>query len=202
MGRFLLICTYAFLALQCSAQVDQAPIPAARPGSIVGTVVDEDGKPVPRDSQTMGEICHRGPNNMLSYWNKEAETESVMRNGWIYTGDGGTWNEEGYIFIVDRIKSMIISGGENIFPAEVERLLGNHPDIAEVVVIGVPDAEWGEVVKAVIVRSPGANLTEPDIAKYVEDNLASYKKPRIIDFVDALPMTPTGKVNRSLLRNT
>ena len=122
-------------------------------------ILDEDGKPVPRDSQTMGEICHRGPNNMLSYWNKEAETESVMRNGWIYTGDGGTWNEEGYIFIVDRIKSMIISGGENIFPAEVERLLGNHPDIAEVVVIGVPDAEWGEVVKAVIVRSPGANLT-------------------------------------------
>ncbi|MCU1486533.1 MAG: AMP-dependent synthetase [Actinomycetia bacterium] len=163
-------------------------------------VLDEDGKPVPRDGQTMGEICHRGPNNMLSYWNKPEETAELVRDGWIHTGDGGAWDEEGFFFIVDRIKSMIISGGENIFPSEIERALGNHPDIAEVAVVGVPDATWGELVKAVVVRAKGAELTEEQVTQYVGDHLASYKKPRIVQFVDELPMTPTGKVNRKVLR--
>jgi fatty-acyl-CoA synthase len=95
---------------------------------------------------------------------------------------------------------MIISGGENIFPSEVERTLANHPDIAEVVVVGVPDTEWGEVVKAVVVRRPGATLVEADVTLYVEEHLASYKKPRIVEFLAELPVTATGKVNRKALR--
>jgi acyl-CoA synthetase (AMP-forming)/AMP-acid ligase II len=163
-------------------------------------VLDEDGRPVPQDRKAFGEICHRGPNTMAGYWNKPEETAGLLRGGWLHTGDGGTWDEEGHIFIVDRIKSMIISGGENIFPGEIERSLGNHPAIAEVVVVGVQDGEWGEVVKAVVVRAPGATLTEGDVARYVEAELGSYKKPRIVEFVDALPMTPTGKINRKLLQ--
>jgi acyl-CoA synthetase (AMP-forming)/AMP-acid ligase II len=163
-------------------------------------VLDDDGVPVRRDSATLGEICHRGPNTMTGYWNKPDETAELLRGGWLHTGDGGTWDDEGHIFIVDRIKSMIISGGENIFPGEIERALGNHPGIAEVVVVGVRDSEWGEVVKAVVVPAPGARLTGADVARYVEAELGSYKKPRIVEFVEALPMTPTGKVNRKLLQ--
>ena len=163
-------------------------------------VLGEDGHPVPQDQKTFGEICHQGPNTMTGYWNKPDETAALLRGGWLHTGDGGTWDEEGHIFIVDRIKSMIISGGENIFPGEIERALGNHPSIAEVVVVGAKDPEWGEVVKAVVVRAPGATLTEADISAYVETELGSYKKPRIVEFLDELPMTPTGKINRKLLQ--
>ena len=162
-------------------------------------VLDVHGNPVPRDGKTMGELCHRGPNNMVSYWNKPQETADMISGGWIHSGDGATWDDEGFFYITDRIKSMIISGGENIFPSEVERCLGDHPDIAEVVVVGSPDAHWGEVVKAVIVRRPGATLTAEQVTAYVSDRLASYKKPRIVAFMDELPMTPTGKVNRKLL---
>jgi len=164
-------------------------------------VLDPDtGQPVPRDGRTMGELCHRGPNDMIGYWNKPEETAELMRDGWIHTGDGATWDEEGFFYIVDRLKSMIISGGENIFPSEVERCLGDHPEIAEVVVLGAPDEQWGEAVKAVVVRAPGSTLTADQVHRYVGENLASYKKPRIVEFMDALPMTPTGKINRSLLK--
>jgi long-chain acyl-CoA synthetase len=162
-------------------------------------ILDPDGQPVPRDGTTMGEICHAGPNNMVSYWNKPGETAGICRDGWIHTGDGGAWDEDGYVFVLDRIKSMIISGGENIFPAEIERALGNHPAIAEVVVVGVPHPEWGEVVKAAVVRRPGHDLTADQVRAFVETELASYKKPRIVEFLEELPMTPTGKVNRKAL---
>jgi acyl-CoA synthetase (AMP-forming)/AMP-acid ligase II len=165
-------------------------------------VLDDDGRPVPRDSSTMGELCHRGPNDMLHYWNKPTETAELVRDGWIHTGDGATWDEEGYFFIVDRLKSMIISGGENIFPSEIERCLADHPEIAEVVVLGVPDAEWGEVVKAVVVKTPTSSLTAEQVTTYVGERLASYKKPSKVQFVEALPMTPTGKVNRKLLADS
>jgi long-chain acyl-CoA synthetase len=162
-------------------------------------VLDDQGRPVPRDGKAMGELCHRGPNNMISYFNKPDETAELMRGGWIHTGDAAIWDEEGFFYIVDRIKSMIISGGENIFPSEVERCLGDHPEIAEVAVVGVPDAHWGEIVKAVVVRTAGSTLTEEQVTKYVGERLASYKKPRVVQFLDQLPMTPTGKVNRKLL---
>lgn len=163
-------------------------------------ILDEHGEPVPRDGQTMGEVCHRGPNNMIGYWNKPEETADILRGGWIHSGDGGAWDTDGHIYIVDRMKSMLISGGENIFPSEIERTLGNHRDIAEVVVVGVPHADWGEVVKAVVVRRPGSELTADEVISYVATELASYKKPRIVEFRDELPMTPTGKVNRALLK--
>ncbi|HEX3965113.1 MAG TPA: AMP-binding protein [Trebonia sp.] len=162
-------------------------------------VLDPDGNPVPRDGKTMGELCHRGPNNMIEYWNKPKETAELLRGGWVHTGDAATWDQDGFFFIVDRIKSMIISGGENIFPSEVERCLADHPEIAEVVVVGTADKEWGEAVKAVIVRTPGSALTADQVTAYVSERLASYKKPRVVQFMDELPMTPTGKVNRKLL---
>jgi acyl-CoA synthetase (AMP-forming)/AMP-acid ligase II len=173
-------------------------------GTMLGTVavLDEDGIPVPRDNKTMGEICHRGPGNMIGYWNKPEETQDLLRDGWVHSGDGGTWDEDGYVFIVDRIKSMIISGGENIFPGEIERVLGNHPKIAEVVVVGAADREWGEVVKAVVVPVPGSELTAEEVVGFVERELGSYKKPRIVEFMDALPATPTGKVDRKALRES
>jgi acyl-CoA synthetase (AMP-forming)/AMP-acid ligase II len=164
------------------------------------TVLDPDGIPVPRDGVTMGELCHRGPNNMMGYWKNPSATAELIRNGWVRTGDGAAWDDEGYFYIVDRIKSMIISGGENIFPSEVERCLGDHPEVAEAVVLPVQDAQWGELVKAVIVRVPGSELSEEQVKNYVGARLASYKKPRIVEFLDHLPMTPTGKVNRKLLQ--
>jgi acyl-CoA synthetase (AMP-forming)/AMP-acid ligase II len=164
------------------------------------TVLDPDGIPVARDGVTMGELCHRGPNNMMGYWKNPSATAELIRDGWVRTGDGAAWDDEGYFYIVDRIKSMIISGGENIFPSEVERCLGDHPEIAEAVVLPVQDAQWGELVKAVIVRVPGSELSEEQVKNYVGARLASYKKPRIVEFLDHLPMTPTGKVNRKLLQ--
>jgi acyl-CoA synthetase (AMP-forming)/AMP-acid ligase II len=159
-------------------------------------VLDETGTPVPQDNTTVGEICHRGPGNMSGYWNMPEETAEVLRDGWVHSGDVGTWDEDGYIYIVDRKKSMIICGGENIFPAEVERVLSNHPQISEVVVVGVPDATWGEVIKAMVVRRPGSSLAAAEVSAFAENQLGSYKKPRIVEFVDALPVTPTGKVDR------
>jgi acyl-CoA synthetase (AMP-forming)/AMP-acid ligase II len=163
-------------------------------------ILDEEGNPVPQDGRSMGEICHRGPNNMVGYWNKPEETANTLRDGWIHTGDGGAWDDDGHVFILDRIKSMIISGGENIFPAEIERALGNHPAVAEVVVVGVPHPEWGEIVKAAVVRHPGVELSADEVREYVGNVLASYKKPRIVEFLEELPVTATGKVNRKLLR--
>ena len=162
-------------------------------------ILDEDGIPVPRDTATLGEICHRGPGNMVGYWNKPEETAEMLHGGWVHSGDVGTWDDEGYVYIVDRKKSMIISGGENIFPAEIERALANHPDVAEVVVVGSLDPIWGEVVKAVVVRRPGRSLDAQQITSYAEHQLGSYKKPRVVEFVDALPVTPTGKVDRRAL---
>ncbi|MGB8407228.1 MAG: AMP-binding protein [Mycobacterium sp.] len=159
-------------------------------------VLDETGRPVPRDSAAVGEICHQGPGNMLGYWNKPKETDELLRDGWIHSGDIGTWDADGYVYIVDRKKSMIICGGENIFPAEVERALSNHPDISEVVVVGVADPTWGELVKALVVRRTGSALDAATVTAYAESELGSYKKPRIVEFVDALPVTPTGKVDR------
>jgi len=159
-------------------------------------VLDESGRPVPQDTTTVGEICHRGPGNMLGYWNMPEETAELLRDGWVHSGDVGTWDADGYVYVVDRLKSMIICGGENIFPAEVERALSDHPEIAEVAVVSAPDPTWGELVKAMVVRRQGSSLDAAAVTAFAEDRLGSYKKPRIVEFVDALPITPTGKVDR------
>ena len=158
-------------------------------------VIGPDGTPVPRDGVTVGELCHLGPNNMLQYWNKPQETADLVHDGWVHSGDGATWDEQGYVYIADRIKNMIISGGENIFPAEIERVIANIPGVAEVSVIGHPDEEWGETVRAVVVRSTGSDVTADQIANTVDAELGKYRRPRIISFVSELPMTPTGKIN-------
>jgi long-chain acyl-CoA synthetase len=170
--------------------------------AVLSTIIvrDERGRPVPQDGRTIGELCHYGPNTMLGYWHKEQETSDLVRDGWVHSGDGATWDAEGNVYIVDRLKNMIISGGENIFPAEIEKLLANMPGVAEAAVVGAPDPEWGEIVRAIVVCSPGASIKRDAVISAVESELGSYRKPRIVDFVDALPMTPTGKVDLKELR--
>lgn len=162
-------------------------------------VIDLEGDLVPQDGRTVGELCHRGPNNMLHYFNKPTETSDLVHDGWVHSGDGATWDAQGYIYIADRIKNMIISGGENIFPAEIERVIANIPGVAEVSVVGAPHEEWGEIVRAVVVTRHESVTSELVVAT-VERELGNYRRPRIVTFVDELPMTPTGKVNLRAVR--
>ena len=138
---------------------------------------------------------------MVGYWGRPELTAETIREGWMWTGDVATWDEEGYIFIVDRAKDMIISGGENIYSTQVESAIYQHPAVLEAAVIGVPDNEWGEAVKAVVVLKPGCSATEQEIIDTARENLASYQKPRSIDFVDELPKAPTGKILKRTLRD-
>ena len=163
-------------------------------------VVDAEGRDLPKDSATPGEILIRSEANMLGYWRKPELTAEIMRDGWMHTGDVATWDEDGYIFIVDRAKDMIISGGENIYSTQVEAAIHKHPGVLEAAVIGVPDEEWGESVKAVVVMKPGASATEQEIIDTAKAQLASYQKPRSVDFVENLPKAPTGKILKRELR--
>ena len=153
----------------------------------------------------VGEILIRSGQNMLGYWNKPAETAAVLSDdGWFRTGDAGWVDGDGYLFLHDRIKDMIVSGGENIYPAEVENALLAHPAVIDAAVIGVPDARWGETVKAVVVAAPEA-LGDPeplaaDLIEFARDRLAHYKCPTSVDFVEALPRNPSGKVLKRALR--
>lgn len=154
---------------------------------------------------SVGEVWTRSDQNMLGYWNKPEETASVLSDdGWIRTGDAGWIDEQGYLFLHDRIKDMIVSGGENIYPAEVENALLAHPDVGDAAVIGVPDDKWGETVKAIVVRAPGASDDDEalasDIIASTRDRLAHYKCPTSIEFVEALPRNPSGKVLKRELR--
>ena len=149
----------------------------------------------------VGEIWLRAPNVMRGYFNRPEETAATLTpDGWLRTGDGGFVDEDGYLFLTDRIKDMIVSGGENVYPIEVEEALSQHPDVLEVAVIGVPHAQWGETVKALIVRRPGSIVGAEDLVAFARERLAGYKLPRSIDFVDELPRTPTGKVLKRELR--
>lgn len=164
-------------------------------------VVDEQGIDVPRDGVTAGEIVVQSEANMLGYWRNPELTAQTLRDGWMWTGDVATWDADGYVFIVDRAKDMIISGGENIYSTQVEAAIHRHPGVLECAVIGVPDDEWGEAVKAVVVMKPGASATEQEIIDTARQHLASYQKPRSVDFVDALPKAPTGKILKRDLRD-
>jgi len=163
-------------------------------------VVDPEGEAVPRDGTTHGEIIVRSEANMQGYWRRPELTEQTLRDGWLWTGDIATWDAEGYLTIVDRAKDMIISGGENIYSTQVEDALYRHPAVLEAAVIGIPDPEWGEAVKAVVVLKPGTEATEADIIATAREHLASYQKPRSVDFVEALPKAPTGKILKRELR--
>ena len=162
------------------------------------TVVDTDGKEVARG--TVGEVAVRGANVMLGYWNKPEQTAAAIRNGWMHTGDGAYMDDDGFIFIVDRMKDMIISGGENVFSAEVENAIARHPGIAACAVIGIPDPVWGEAVHAVVVARPGAAPQADQIIAHCKQLIAGYKCPRSIAFVEQLPLSGAGKVLKNKLR--
>jgi len=134
------------------------------------------------------------------YWKKPQETAETFVNGWLHTRDMGTIDEDGYIYIVDRKSDMIISGGFNIYPKEVEEVILAHPAVSEVAVIPVPDDTWGEAVKAMVVLKPGARATEEEIIQFCKENLASYKKPRSVAFINEIPKTAYNKVDRKALR--
>lgn len=165
------------------------------------SVVDAQGNPVPRDGATLGEIVVRSEANMVGYWRRPELTAQTLRDGWMWTGDIAVWDEESYIFIVDRAKDMIISGGENIYSTQVEAAIHRHPAVLESAVFGVPDPQWGEAVKAVVVLKPGMNATAEDIIATAARHLASYQKPKSVDFVDSLPKAPTGKILKRALRD-
>jgi acyl-CoA synthetase (AMP-forming)/AMP-acid ligase II len=161
-------------------------------------IVDPDGHEVPRGE--VGEVVVRGDNVMLGYWNRPDDTAAAVRDGWMHTGDGGRMDENGYVFIVDRIKDMIITGGENVYSAEVENALASHPAVAACAVIGVPDSDWGERVHAVVVLLPGQQATADEIRAHCKTLIAGYKSPRSVEFVDALPMSGAGKILKRELR--
>ncbi len=150
---------------------------------------------------TVGEVWTRSVQNFKGYWNRPEETaRTITPDGWLKTGDAGFLDDDGFLFLTDRVKDMIVSGGENIYPAEVENVLAGHPDIADVAVIGVPDDRWGETVKAVVVARDGAARSAEPIITWARERLAHFKCPSSIDFVAALPRTPSGKVLKRELR--
>ncbi len=158
-----------------------------------------DGAPVATGQP--GEIWVRSEQIMRGYWGKpEATAAAITADGWLRSGDGGHIDADGYVYVTDRIKDMIISGGENIYPAEIERVLAEHPSVADVAVIGVPDERWGEVPKAVVVAAPGAAVDVEQLLAYCREHVAAFKCPKTVDVVDALPRNPTGKVLKKDLR--
>jgi acyl-CoA synthetase (AMP-forming)/AMP-acid ligase II len=157
------------------------------------------GKPVATGEP--GEICVRSEQLMGGYWGKPEATAAAMTpDGWLRSGDGGHMDADGYIYVTDRIKDMIISGGENIYPAEIERVLAEHPSLQDVAVIGVPDERWGEVPKAVVVAAPGATVDVEQVLAWCRERLAAFKCPKTIDVVAELPRNPTGKILKKDLR--
>ena len=160
--------------------------------------IDEDGKEVPQGA--VGEIVIKSGFVMKGYWKRPEATAEAIKDGWFHTGDAGYFDEDGYLYIHDRLKDMIVSGGENVYPAEVENALFGHPDIADVAVIGVPDERWGECVKAIVVATPGSSPSAEAIMAYAKTRIAGYKCPKSVDMVDALPRNASGKVLRRQLR--
>ena len=148
----------------------------------------------------IGEIQVRAPHVFKEYWKLPEETAEAFRGGWFHTGDMATIDEEGFIFIMDRKKDMIISGGFNIYPREVEEVLLAHPEVLEAGVVGVPDELWGESVKAFVVKKEGSTLDEESLIRFCKENLASYKKPKSIVFIPELPKNDNGKVLRKELK--
>ncbi|WP_217574414.1 AMP-binding protein [Streptomyces sp. GbtcB7] len=162
-------------------------------------IVDAEGATLPSD--TPGEICIRSQQNSPGYYNRPEETAAAIdADGWLRTGDVGRLDPDGYLFISDRMKDMIITGGENVYPVEVEAVLADHPEVASVAVIGRPDTRWGEAVTAVVVRSTGSEVGQNELIAFARERLAGYKCPKRIEFVNALPVGPTGKVLKRALR--
>lgn len=172
---------------------------AGRPAIMVEVcIVDAQGHDVPRG--VVGEIAARGPGVMLGYWNDPAQTAAALRDGWMHTGDAAFMDDDGFVFVVDRIKDMIVSGGENVYSAEVENAIAQHASVATCAVIGVPDEQWGERVHAIVVLKPDAVADAEQIQRHCATLIAGYKCPRSVEFREALPLSGAGKVLKSVLR--
>ena len=180
-----------------ASKVKVGSIGPSLPGVIV-MIQDEDGKEMKRGE--VGELCVRGDNVMLGYLNLPEETAGALRGDWLHTGDLAYKDEDGYVFIVDRLKDMIISSGENIYPREIEEALYTHPLIEEAAVIGIPDKLRGQAVCAYIVLTEGAALDKKELRKYLMERLAAYKVPREFFFCAQLPKNSTGKILKTALR--
>lgn len=148
----------------------------------------------------IGEICIRGGTVMAGYWRRPEETEETLRGGWLHTGDVGRMDRDGYVYILDRNKDMVISGGLNIYPREIEEVLIEHPAVLEACVFGVPDPKWGEAVRAHVVLDAGETATEEELVEHLRASLARYKVPKVVEFVDSIPKTPYGKIDKKAVR--
>lgn len=201
--------SYAELATRCGRLAGALAEAGCGPGDRVRSagragwgqeirIVDGNDRQVPRG--TVGEVVARGDNIMLGYWNLPDLTAETLRGGWLHTGDGGYLDDDGYLYIVDRLKDMIVSGGENVYSAEVENVLARHPAVAACAVIGIPHEQWGEGVHAVVVRQPGATVAVDDLLAFCRRDLAGYKCPRSVEFRDDLPLSGAGKVLKNALR--
>ena len=163
-------------------------------------IIDDDGKPLPVGE--IGEVCVYTPARMLEYWGLPEATASTLVDGWIHTGDAGYMDDDGYIFICDRIKDMIVVAGENVYPAEIENALAKHPAVLEAAVIGVPDERWGEAIHAVVAPRPDHQVTPRELRLFLGDKIATFKIPNRYEFIDRLPRNPSGKILRRTLRDT
>ena len=161
-------------------------------------IVDEEGQPVPTGS--IGEIIVSGPGLMTEYWNRPEDTAETLRDGWLYTGDAGFVDDEGYLYIRDRIKDLIIWSGRNVYPLMVEDVLAQHSAVREAAVIGVPDTKTGEAVKALVILREGLTVAEQELIDFCADSLAGYQRPSSVEFVDAFPRNVLGKVLKRELR--
>ena len=162
-------------------------------------IVDEDMNELPRGE--VGQIAVKGPNTMLGYWNKPEVTAETIRDGWVLTGDAGFMDDDSFIFLMDRVKDMIVSGGENVYSAEVENALGQHPAVATSAVIGIPSDEWGESVHAIVILNPGASVSEQELKDHCHTLVAGYKCPRSFTFrEEPFPLSGANKVLKTELR--
>jgi acyl-CoA synthetase (AMP-forming)/AMP-acid ligase II len=163
-------------------------------------IVDDQGNTIEMGSEQPGELLVGGRHLMKEYWNNPEATAEALRDGWLHTGDICTWDSEGFVTVCDRMKDMIISGGENIYPAEVENALAASPEVQEAAVIGVASKKWGETPLALIVSAPGASPTTESLKAYCQEHLAGYKVPQLYEIVEALPRNPSGKLLKPELR--
>lgn len=173
---------------------------AGRAGACVEIrIVDADDNVLP--PHKIGEVTVMGPNKMLQYWNKPEETATSLRNGWIYTGDAGYLDEDGFLFLVDRVKDMIISGGENVYSTEVENAVMKHPAVQQCIAIGIPDEKWGELVHAEIILNEGSVATKEDIITHCREFIANYKCPKSVKFrTEPFPLSGAGKLLKREVR--
>jgi len=161
-------------------------------------VVSDEGDSLP--SGAIGEICLRTPAVMVEYWGMKEATQETLADGWLHTGDAGYLDEDGYVYVCDRLKDTVIVAGENVYPAEVENALATHPAVAEAAVIGVPDDRWGEVVRAFVVLRPGMSASPRELKLHLQGRLADFKSPSGYEFIERVPRNPSGKILRRELR--